>query len=248
MTEKKVDTQSTESEKVGLAGFVERRLRKYKTLAFLFAMLPVLMAYTLCLSISFVPVYLAINFAVESTQNSLLLIKALMFGFSATVALGLFAFVLLISIVVLNSIMRLKVKTWRGNWYSLELIPWYYHNGLIQLARYTVLPFFTSTPVIIYFYKAMGMKIGRGCVINTVKIQDVCLVELGDYVTIGGSATIFCHYAQKGYMVLAPVKIMKGATIGLKASLMGDVIVGENVTVKAHSAIFPKTRLESISN
>ena len=79
--------------------------------------------------------------------------------------------------------------------------------------------------------------------INTSNISDPCLIELEDNVTIGGSATIFGHYAQAGILVLAPVKIKRGATIGLKASIMGDVIVGEKVTVKPHSILLPKTRL-----
>jgi acetyltransferase-like isoleucine patch superfamily enzyme len=63
-------------------------------------------------------------------------------------------------------------------------------------------------------------------------------------VTIGGSATLFAHYGQKGYLIISPVHIKKGATIGLKASIMGDVIIGENANIKAHSVVMPKSRIE----
>ncbi len=113
-----------------------------------------------------------------------------------------------------------------------------------MLARYTVLPFFQSTPIINAFYKAMGMKLGKGCIINTVNIQDACLIEIGDYVTIGGSATIFCHYGQAGFLVIAPVKIEDYVTIGLKASVFGDTIIERNTLVPAHEVILPKSRIK----
>jgi acetyltransferase-like isoleucine patch superfamily enzyme len=139
--------------------------------------------------------------------------------------------------------MFLKLKPWRGGWYSLQSLPWYYHNALVQLVRYTFLDLVTPSPLNVLFYRMMGMKIGKGVMINTTNISDPGLITLEDNVTIGGSATLFAHYAQGGYLVIAPTIIKKGATIGLRASVMGDVIVGEKVTVKPHSILLPKTRL-----
>ena len=89
----------------------------------------------------------------------------------------------------------------------------------------------------------MGMKIGKGVIINTTNISDPCLIEIEDYVTIGGSVHMLAHYGQKGYLILAPVKIGRGANIGLKASIMGDVEIGAEATVKPHSVVLPKTRI-----
>lgn len=49
------------------------------------------------------------------------------------------------------------------------------------------------------------------------------------------------HYAQGGYLVIAPVRIGVGATIGLRAVLMGGVIVGEKAKVLAGSFVLPNT-------
>lgn len=105
------------------------------------------------------------------------------------------------------------------------------------------LDYITPSPLTNMFYKLMGMKIGKGVIINTTNISDPCLIEIGDYVTIGGSVHILAHYGQKGFLVLAPVKIGRGANIGLKASIMGDVHIGENATVKPHAVVLPKTRI-----
>ena len=90
----------------------------------------------------------------------------------------------------------------------------------------------------------MGMKIGKGVVINSTNISDPCLITLGDYVTIGGSATIFAHYGQKGYLIVSPVTIGAKSTIGLKASIMGGAKVGEKATVLPHAVVLPRARVK----
>ena len=49
------------------------------------------------------------------------------------------------------------------------------------------------------------------------------------------------HYAQGGYMVIAPTKIGDGATIGLRAIIMGGSVIGEKAKVMAGSFVLPKT-------
>jgi acetyltransferase-like isoleucine patch superfamily enzyme len=142
-----------------------------------------------------------------------------------------------------NKLLPLKVKPLRASWYSLSVIPWYYHNALTYLVRYTFLDFITPTPLNKLFYQMMGMKIGKGTMINTSNISDPCLIELGDYVTIGGSASLVAHYGQKGMLIIEPLVVKDKATIGLKASLFGDVIVGKGALVKAHEVVMPKTRI-----
>jgi UDP-3-O-[3-hydroxymyristoyl] glucosamine N-acyltransferase len=48
----------------------------------------------------------------------------------------------------------------------------------------------------------------------------------------------------KGFLIIDRVHIKKGATIGLRASIMGDVVVGENATIKPHTVLMPKTRVK----
>jgi acetyltransferase-like isoleucine patch superfamily enzyme len=101
----------------------------------------------------------------------------------------------------------------------------------------------TPTPFNLLFYKLMGMKIGRGVQLNTTHISDPCLIELGDKATIGGNATIIAHYAQGGFLVIAPVKIGAGATVGLRAIILGDVEIGEKAKILPNSVVLPKTRI-----
>lgn len=241
---KRIDIHSTDSDLSGLLGFVEKFLRKYKFLAFVFAMIPIAFAYVFCLGLSITPGYLIVTNTYALTDGLHLLLKAFLVATSIGIAYLSLGISLVFIVPIFNKLIPFSNKTWRGNWFSVQTIPWYYHNSLVQLVRYTFLDLMTPTPLNLYFYKAMGMKIGKNCIINTSNISDPCLIELEDNVTIGGSVTIFGHYAQGGVLIFAPVKIKKGATIGLKASIMGDVIVGEGVVVPPHQVLLPKTRLE----
>jgi carbonic anhydrase/acetyltransferase-like protein (isoleucine patch superfamily) len=89
----------------------------------------------------------------------------------------------------------------------------------------------------------MGMKMGKGVQINTTNISDAALIELGNHVTIGGSATLIAHYAAKGYLIVANTKTKESATVGLKATIMGDVVIGKNATIAPHEVVMPKSRI-----
>ena len=92
----------------------------------------------------------------------------------------------------------------------------------------------------------MGMKIGKGSHIITTNISDPCMIEIGNNVTIGGSAHNFAHYNSQQYLIVAPVKIGNRVTIGLKATIMGDVEIGDDVIISANEVVFPKSRIASV--
>jgi acetyltransferase-like isoleucine patch superfamily enzyme len=147
----------------------------------------------------------------------------------------------LLIVPLINFCLRMSLRPWRGPYYSLEAIRWYIHNGLTYLPRFTFLDFVTPTPFNLMFYRLMGMKIGRGTAINTTFISDPSMIVLGDKVTIGGSVTLIAHYGQGGYLVLAPTVIGDRVTIGLKATVMGGVTIGEGAKIMPNSVVLPKT-------
>lgn len=87
------------------------------------------------------------------------------------------------------------------------------------------------------------MKIGKGSVINTTWISDPSMIQLGKKVTLGGSVTLAAHYGQGGLLVIAPISIGDGCTIGLKSSIMGGVTIGANTKILPHSVVLPKTQI-----
>ena len=133
------------------------------------------------------------------------------------------------------------LKAYKGKQVSLGILPWYIHATFTMLPRLTFLPFICTTPFINLYYRLMGMKMGDNVVINTTAIADPKMIELGERVTLGGSCSIMGHYAQGGYMVIAPTKIGDGATIGLRAIIMGGSVIGEKAKVMAGSFVLPRT-------
>lgn len=240
---KREDVNTTTSDIPGVAGYAETFLRRFRTLGFFVFCIPL---FVMCVgSISLaagIGIYVHdLIVGLGSGANSF--VQYLTMGLGLAMGFFSYGFSLLFIVPVVNFINPFKPKAFRGPWYSLAAAPWYFHNGLTYMVRYTFLDLITPSPITVTFYRLMGMKIGKGVVINTTNISDPCMITLGDYVTVGGSATIFAHYGQKGYLIIAPTTIGAGTNIGLKASVMGGCKVGANVTIKPHTVLLPKTEV-----
>lgn len=164
-------------------------------------------------------------------------------GLTLSAAFFVFGFALLTIVPVYNFVLPTRVKPFKGGYYTIHAVPWALHNVLFYLVRFTFLPFVTLTPFGIWFLKAMGMTIGRHAFVNTELISDPRLITLGDDVTLGGSVRIFAHYGGGGNLVIAPVSIDDRATVGIGATIMGDVRIGKNAVILAHSAVLPGSRV-----
>ena len=150
---------------------------------------------------------------------------------------------LLLVAPALNLVLGGRLQPYRGSAVSLMALRWYVHCTLTLVVRYSFLEFVTPSPFAQLYYRLMGMKIGRNVTINSTAIADPSLIEMADGVTIGGSASVMAHYAQGGYLVVAPVRLGAGATIGLRAIIMGGVEVGDKAKVLAGSFVLPNTRI-----
>ncbi len=240
-TSEKADINSANSTKRGLFGFFETSLRRFQTLGFILFLLPIALAYIICVGVSLTPAIMMFQWVAEQTLQTPFVLKAFYYGFTFAFGAVAFALSLIFIVPVLNLPCLPFVKAYRGAWYSLESVPWYYHNALTYLVRYSVLDFLTPSPLNILFFRMMGMKIGKGVLLNTSNISDPCLIVIEDYVTVGGSAFMMAHYGMKGFLIIDKLHIKKGAIIGLSAKLLGGVIVGEKAVVAPNCAVLPKT-------
>lgn len=243
--QKKEDIHATKSKRKGLAGLFETFARNFKTLGFFLVLLPAFFGLIIPMGTALAPGIALFEWVYHNVQELPLIWRSLSLGAALSAGYFLYGLTLIFIIPVLNFPLISLVKRQRSTWYSVSVIPWYYHNALTYLARYTFLEFITPTPLNTLFYKMMGMKIGKGTMINTTNISDPCLIEIGDYVTIGGSATLMAHYGMKGFLIVDKLVIEDGATIGLKASLFGNVVIKKGAVVAPHEAVLPKTIKEA---
>lgn len=235
------DINSTRSLKKGPMALLENTIRKFSTIAFILFLLPLVLLYVMILGFSITPAIYLFQKANIWVEGYSLFIKSLCYGMCAGAGFISFILCLIFIVPIFNAPLIPFVRPYRGAWYSLESIPWYYHNALTYLVRYTILEFLTPSPLNILFFKMMGMKIGKNVVINTSNISDPCLIQLDDYVTIGGSAFMMAHYGMKGYLIIDKLHLKRGAMIGLGAKLLGGVTIEEKATVLPNSAVLPKT-------
>lgn len=230
------------SDKKGAIGIVETILRKFKNLAFIGALFPITMLYLICLAAALYPGSLIMTQIIDQSVGKGLLAKTFYFAFGGSLSILCFILVLVIIVPIVNFPIKPYVKAYRGAWFSLESVPWFYHNALIYLVRYTVLNLITPSPISIFFYRAMGMKIGKNVLLNTANVSDACLIEIEDYATVGGSVYLMAHYGMKGYLIIDKLVISKGANVGLHSYVMAAE-VGEFATVLPNSVVLPKTKV-----
>jgi len=237
------DVDATTSERSGIAGLFESALRRFRIAGYLIALIPLYLIGISAMSISAIPGVCFFNFVLGFAAGISDLLYYGLVSFALISGYFLYGITIIFIIPLVNFLMPFRLKPFRGGYYSLTSVPWYFHNAFTYIVRYTFLEFITPTPLNILFYRMMGMKIGKGAHINTTNISDPCLIEIEDKVTIGGSVHIIAHYASHGYLITGPVKIRKGATLGLKATIMGDVEIGEGAQIAPHEVILPKSRI-----
>lgn len=239
----RIDLESTESQHQGIKGLFERLLRRFKVVMHIGTMVPVYLFACLILGACLIPAISLFRFVHDHIQDWNTFAQDSAYGLTLAVGFFLYGTTLLFLAPVLNKVIGLNLKEWRGPYYSAESLKWFLHNGLTYLARYTFLEFVTPSPLGILFYKMMGMKIGKHVQINSTWISDPSLIEIGDKTTIGGSVAIVAHYGQGGLLVIAPVKIGANCTIGIKATIMGGVEVGDGAKILPHAVLLPKTKV-----
>ena len=238
-----IDIHDTSSDKKGVWRIIEVFLRQHKTFAYLVFYCWVVFACMICVTLSLHPIFAIVIWTYQKTVHASFFFHIFALAFSTAIGLVLGTLILLVATVIFNKLNPFPITARKNNWYSIENIPWFYHNALVYLVRYSVLDFITPSPIQQWWLRGMGMKIGKGVIINTSNISDPCLITLEDYSTVGGSVTIMGHYGQKGILVLGKVVIKKGAMVGLKASIFGDVEIGEYASVLPHTAVLPKSRI-----
>jgi len=238
---KRIDVDVTTTKHKGIKGLFEGALRRFKTATHVLTMLPVYSLGCVMLGLCITPgvaIFRAVN---AWTATSSVLVQDLSFGLALAFGYLAYGFSLVLLAPAINFAIGGRLKPWRGPYYSAEVFKWFVHNALTYVPRFTFLEMITPSPMSLAFYRMMGMKIGRGTVINTTWISDPSLITLGDKVTLGGSVTLVAHYGQAGLLIIAPVKIGNGCTIGLKATVMGGAVIGDGARILPHSVVLPKT-------
>lgn len=185
-------------------------MKKYKTELLFFAVSLIShLIGAMLIGLSAAPAYWLLKTAVTTTaslQNQWL--GALLVGLSLGAGYYLFSYSLLILTIIARQILQFKNNEMETNIYSWAGFKFAGYNFLLSVAKHMVLPMFRSTPIIVWFYRGMGAKIGPNTLIATTKIYDCDLLDIGKNCVIGGNVGINGHItSSQGKGILKKVKI-----------------------------------------
>jgi len=136
-----------------------------------------------------------------------------------------------------------RIKEGEYPFLSLEAGYWSVVNGIIIFNRQFFLELARTSTLLILFYRLMGMKIGKRCIINSSFLYDPDMVEIGNDVTIGGDAMVLGHVGEKGVLRFKKVRIGDKVDIGQSALIMPGVVIGEASIVGALSFVTKDTHI-----
>lgn len=120
---------------------------------------------------------------------------------------------------------------------------WSVVNGIILFNRQFFLELTRTTFLINLFYRLMGMRIGRGTLINTTYLHDPDLVSIGRNVTLGGDVMVLGHVGERGALILKKVVIEDDVDIGQSSLIMPGCHLGKGSVIGAHSIVTKNTRV-----
>lgn len=112
---------------------------------------------------------------------------------------------------------------------------WKFITVIHEFGRGSLLPFTTvfAKPLVGFLFGAkMGKNIGMGG-----NLVDPWLITISDNAILGLNSAIIAHAITSGQIILKPVVIKKGATVGVHCVIMPGVVVGENSVVVAGSVV-----------
>lgn len=151
----------------------------------------------------------------------------------------LFGICLVLETVILRFLLGLRLKEGEFPFFSLQAVKWAFVNALILVVKITFMDYMKLTPLLPFYYRLMGAKMGRGVQINSNYLADVSLMEIGDESLIGGDAVLIGHIAEGGVLKLKKTTVGRKVTIGLESLIMPGCRIGDGALIAARS-VLPK--------
>lgn len=171
-------------------------------------------------------------------------LAALLIGLSIGLGYIIFGNLFLILVVITRYLLRLKNLEKAGNFYALSAARTAAYNFLLNISRHVFLNVVRGTPFIIWFYRALGAKIGKNTFILSTRLYDLDMIEIGDDCVIGGNVAINAHTVEGSRGVMHAVKIGNRVSIGADTMVLPGVEMEDDVNVGASSLIPKHSRLE----
>ncbi|MEV6422566.1 Pls/PosA family non-ribosomal peptide synthetase [Streptomyces sp. NPDC051662] len=111
-------------------------------------------------------------------------------------------------------------------------------TGLFEAAAVPAgVGFLTGTPYLPVILRRFGARVGRGTWIGTTFLTEFDLVDIGDNAAIGLRVSLQTHLFEDRVMKMSVVTVEDGASVGTRAVVLYDSVVGEDVQLGALSLL-----------
>lgn len=207
-----------------------------------------LLMYAIGIVVLAITLWPSLYIIIQYWQNSAGTVLGLrVLGFALTITFGYFLFGLLLIFTssLTQVLLCLRVKEGVYPVGSFTMIRWMMSGAITITVRAFFMDFMLLTPFSALFYRLMGAKLGTNVQINSTRVGDIPLLEIGDNSVIGGNATVICHLFEKKGLVIKKVRIGKNVIIGLNSIVMPGVAIGDNAVVAAGAVVPKDTVIES---
>lgn len=204
-------------------------------------MVPLVAALTLSMvGVAAVPSWLGLSYALDLSATWPIVARAAFIGLLVVPAYFVFTMLAMAGGALLALPFRGGMRKGTGKVYGGRTFAWGCYGLVMGIVHLLLLP--RMSPLARIWITLMGGKCGKRLLApNPVGFSDLCLLDIGDDVTIGSGAVIAGHTLRRGILQLVPVVIGDGATIGTNAVLLGGATVGEAAVVAPNSVLPPGT-------
>lgn len=144
---------------------------------------------------------------------------------------------LILIVAVLRRVFGLTLREGEYKIPSWGAAKWAITNSLVLLVSATFMDFMLLTPLITFFYRLMGAKVGKNVQINSKNCADLSLLEIGDGAVIGGHATVIGHSVERGRIILKKVKIGPNVVVGLNSVVLPGSELGRRSMLAAGTVL-----------
>ena len=201
------------------------------------AWIPSAAALMALVGVAFAPTYLLVMRTVHQVPAGHELATGLVWGLAATAAYALFCVLFPLLVCALRGLVGARSREGDEPITSPRMFAWYHQLLSTYMVATLCGPFLRATGLYKWFARGMGARIGRGAVLNSLKLYDLDLIDIGERAVIGGDAVLTGHVVEAGRLVRRRVTVGAGATVGLHAVLLPGATVGEGAQVGAMSLV-----------
>jgi acetyltransferase-like isoleucine patch superfamily enzyme len=127
--------------------------------------------------------------------------------------------------------------------YEWPLLDWARYMVSTHLVRIFAGTLFRATPIWSFYLRLNGARLGRGVYVNSLSVNDHCMLQFGDHVVIGEHAHLSGHTVEHGYVRTARVRLGNNVTVGLQSVIGIGVEVGDDTQIGALSLVRKFSRL-----